>query len=66
MAQSDDGRESIGLNGRLKLPSYLASLAIAATKPEEEQDIYRKTLREAGKYPSALRSIFFEVLKGCG
>jgi hypothetical protein len=43
---------------------YLASLAIAATKPEQEQDIYRETLREAGKYPSALRRIFFEVLKG--
>lgn len=43
---------------------YLASLATAATKPDEKQDIYGETLKEAGKYPSALRRIFFDVLKG--
>jgi hypothetical protein len=42
---------------------YLASLAIAATKPHEEQEVFRDTLRETSKYPSALRRIFFDVLR---
>ena len=42
---------------------YLVSLAIAATQPHDEQEVYRDTLRETSKYPSALRRIFFEVLR---
>jgi hypothetical protein len=42
---------------------YLIALAIAATKPHEEQDVFGDTLRETSKYPSALRRIFFEVLR---
>jgi hypothetical protein len=42
---------------------YLASLALAATRPHEKQDAYRDTLRAAKDYPSPLRRIFFEALK---
>ena len=44
--------------------AYLAALATAARNPSEDHDVYRETLQEAGKYPSTLRRIFFEVLKG--
>jgi hypothetical protein len=42
---------------------YLASLAVDANRPHEEQQTYRETLAEASRYPSTLRRIFFELLK---
>jgi hypothetical protein len=42
---------------------YLAALALAATKPHDEQDAYRDTLRAAKQYPSPARRIFFAALQ---